>query len=1765
MATPSSTLQVNINGRDNLSPVLSQMESKLIRFVGAVSSAMAAIKVASFPVVAAAEFEREMANVKKTTEFSVTEIQRLGAELEKLSLRVNVSAVDLAKVAAAAGQQGLGRLGAEGIAMFTESVSRMASVLDVSAEQAANDVGKIMNIFGTQVTEIENVVSAFNESSNNSTASGEELLNVVRRIGDAAGTINLQESLGLAASGIDFGMSPEVVGTSYGKIFADMRAKAEEFAKLMKMSTKEWLATIDGPDGKNGIVAYKKYLARLRQLDSASQARAISELSGRGRIFSLINKNVQDETDSVLNKNLGYAQSGFDSGESALKEQKTVLETLKSQYEILKNSIFSLSTEAGNQTLTPLTGMLARLSAALQQPAVKSFVEAMGSSIVEMARAIESTAKFLAGLNINWENFIRIAQVMLGLKILDMLAGWASRIKLVSGGTLQLIAAIRGTTTAQQQLNAAQGAAAGNSASTLANIINQWRARRKAVQETAAAEAAAAAAARNNTIVEGRAVVAAADMRQADRNLNTANANQQQAKKDVTKVMRENAANVAALERRKEQAEAAAIARRNANIAAIEQEFAGRRSAEDRANKQALIAAETAHFNRQLGGLNSAAARRATAEAAQGAARLAAARAHEAQMTAIVVQAEAARLAAQGRLRAAQDLMNRSDADLRRANAEMERTRAVARNASGAVMTFGTAFAGLGAILRGALGLLSKAFFWISMIYMVADAFGLVDKFGQYIQKFTDFLGLTSESARASAQAAKERDEAIQKEKKLVEDLIEKYDQLKDSATGEINSKKLQEIEDGIKNGGSEQQATSASKLGDALRAGEVELNNGKFSPEQYDKSVEEARKKVNNLATAWETVRDKAKLAHDNNHANWRILAAQEKDAKEKLDAARKALGALTATSRTSLQLLAKNAEATYLEVAGVLNGLFTAESEKLFNTFIVPITKLQEDLKNKRNERMDSEQKENEFKDDPAKLEAQKNKTKELIDQQRVLQAKLIEMQTAFKKQSDAILNDKAVSEWVKNSVAFLNTLAGISSAQALAYQNALKVNQTDLTGASAPQRPSGKTTGEDAYDPKAPKSNPEESEARRLAKAKLALARAQFEAEANLRQRNNEIALDADQRMYDEGLLALEDYFENRRRVMLLNNQTEIDKLNKDRAETEATQARRRKDGAKQSELVGYDKDLAEINGRIAKLRADRTAINAEIDAETKKAVKDFAKKLTTSEVNLADTLGVRDLDQFFKLNIQQYADEWEIFLNQLATKGDKASSDLAKRLREAGKLEALDKTMQEADRPRTEALDFYDRQIEKLELLRETGAITTADMEKSAAQQRQATAEAVRRILVQNEATLAALGTNVDKNSTKYKQIVKNIDDARFALLELQSIANEVAVGINRDIGAGLQGAMTTLLSGRQEKERSEGDQFVLDDNASRIEDLRDEVFFLERASRGILQGYEGQQDQMRANLDAARSELNALEQQSARIRNDTKESLLDLIKRSASEFGMTMAESVRNAVTQNLAENAMSFLGGAKGEGGIGGFFADILGSSGELGASKAKPMWVKMADGAGGNVVNSDGETEGDGGAEFDIESPISSGIDVLKEKATGAFDFIGEKMSGVFGEMGGAFDGLGDSLMTMLDSVFGASGMLTKALTSFLASVMSSVFHSGGVVGMGGAHRTVNPAMFFGAARYHTGGIAGLRPDEVPAILQKGEEVLTAGDPRHRDNGGSMGTTNNVEVNVNMGGGSSAAANTDDAAKLGKAISTAVQVEIQKQQRPGGILYGKR
>lgn len=100
--------------------------------------------------------------------------------------------------------------------------------------------------------------------------------------------------------------------------------------------------------------------------------------------------------------------------------------------------------------------------------------------------------------------------------------------------------------------------------------------------------------------------------------------------------------------------------------------------------------------------------------------------------------------------------------------------------------------------------------------------------------------------------------------------------------------------------------------------------------------------------------------------------------------------------------------------------------------------------------------------------------------------------------------------------------------------------------------------------------------------------------------------------------------------------------------------------------------------------------------------------------------------------------------------------------------------------------------------------------------------------------------------------------------------------------------------------------------------------------------------------------------------------------------------------------------------------------------------------------------------------------------------------------------------------VLQLLNAVFPGAGNLVAAS----GSVAAGVKHTGGMVGSG-MTRTVNPMLFAGAPRYHSGGMVGLKPDERPAILQTGEEVLSRTDPRNQANSGGAGGSGTRIINV--------------------------------------------
>lgn len=143
--------------------------------------------------------------------------------------------------------------------------------------------------------------------------------------------------------------------------------------------------------------------------------------------------------------------------------------------------------------------------------------------------------------------------------------------------------------------------------------------------------------------------------------------------------------------------------------------------------------------------------------------------------------------------------------------------------------------------------------------------------------------------------------------------------------------------------------------------------------------------------------------------------------------------------------------------------------------------------------------------------------------------------------------------------------------------------------------------------------------------------------------------------------------------------------------------------------------------------------------------------------------------------------------------------------------------------------------------------------------------------------------------------------------------------------------------------------------------------------------------------------------------------------------------------------------------------------------------------------------------------AAHSIQSTISGGIfDVMQ----GELDGIGLKFKRVVDRM--VADAIAAELGKKLLGDYGGTGNVGGWI-----GAIASVFHDGGIAGQGNSKRflSVSPAAIANAPRYHTEGIAGLKPRDELAVLQKGEEILREDNPRHINNAGGGGGTRIINV----------------------------------------------
>ena len=128
---------------------INEATNKIKSLAGSIIATIGTLKALQAPITSAINFENSMADVKKVVDFeNAGEVKSFSQEIIKLSRQIPMSVNELATITASGGQLGIAK---NDLLEFTNLAAKISVAFDITAESAGDSIGKLMNIFNTDI------------------------------------------------------------------------------------------------------------------------------------------------------------------------------------------------------------------------------------------------------------------------------------------------------------------------------------------------------------------------------------------------------------------------------------------------------------------------------------------------------------------------------------------------------------------------------------------------------------------------------------------------------------------------------------------------------------------------------------------------------------------------------------------------------------------------------------------------------------------------------------------------------------------------------------------------------------------------------------------------------------------------------------------------------------------------------------------------------------------------------------------------------------------------------------------------------------------------------------------------------------------------------------------------------------------------------------------------------------------------------------------------------------------------------------------------------------------------------------------------------------------------------------------------------------------------------------------------------------------------------------------------------------------------------
>lgn len=324
----------------------------------AISAALLTIPVATTAV--AASFEKDFAQVERTTVGTTANMGDLQKALMDLTTEIPLSFTEISKIASLGAQLGIQ---AENLASFTETVAKFSAATGVSAEEAGAAFGRIGSAFKLNPEDYDKLGSAIAKVGVSSAATETEIIAITQQLAPLASLagFSAQEVVGLSGALASMRIRPELArGAFQSTIFKITEAvenggaKLQAYATIMGKTQQQVAQQFkQDPSGffRDYIAGIGKAMERGQSFSSILDDLGVKEKRERQFILAMANQY------GFLGEQIDLANKAYAEGTFLDESSAKVFETFAANLQKLGNALANLGATLGAKSL----GVLSKL------------------------------------------------------------------------------------------------------------------------------------------------------------------------------------------------------------------------------------------------------------------------------------------------------------------------------------------------------------------------------------------------------------------------------------------------------------------------------------------------------------------------------------------------------------------------------------------------------------------------------------------------------------------------------------------------------------------------------------------------------------------------------------------------------------------------------------------------------------------------------------------------------------------------------------------------------------------------------------------------------------------------------------------------------------------------------------------------------------------------------------------------------------------------------------------------------------------------------------------------------------------------------------------------------------------------------------------------------------------------------------------------------------------------------------------------------------